>query len=251
MDPITITSYVVTILVVAVVFLRLAPRKIVVLETSRGLLYKNGRLRRVLEPGAYWVMPWGLDWQLVDRRQRVMTVPGQEVLTGDNIGVKISLAVRYRVADPEKAVHVVEDYADSLYALTQIALRAVVSDVISEDLLGQRVVIGAHILDRVRAAATEFGVQLDATEVKDVMLSGDLKRAFSAVLKAKKEGEAALARARGESAALRNLANAAQLLEKNPALFRLRYLETIDAAGKSGGNTGVIGLPPELTVQST
>ena len=106
--------------------------------------------------------------------------------------------------------------------------------------------IGRGIVESVRSGAREFGLEVEAAEVKDFMLPADLKRNFAEVLKAKKEGEAALEKARGESAALRSLANAAKLLEKNPMLLRLRALESIDAAGKTAGNTLVLGMPAEI-----
>ena len=111
-----------------------------------------------------------------------------------------------------------------------------------EALLSQRLEIGKQLLAAVRPEAEKVGVTVHATEVKDVMFPGELKKVFTEVLKAKQEGQAALERARGESAALRNLANAARLMEDNPALQNLRLLQSITAAG-AAGNTLVMGLP--------
>jgi hypothetical protein len=117
-----------------------------------------------------------------------------------------------------------------------------VGGVAVEALLNQRLEIGAQLLARVQPDAVKIGLNVLAVEVKDVMFSADLKRAFSDVLKAKQEGQAALERARGESAALRNLANAARVLEGNPALMNLRLMQSLTAA-QNAGNTFVLGVP--------
>ena len=111
-----------------------------------------------------------------------------------------------------------------------------------EALLGQRLDLGAQLLARAQPEAAKVGVNVLAVEVKDVTLPNDLKRGFSDVLKAKQEGQAALERARGESAALRNLANGARVLEGNPALQSLRLMQSLTAA-QNGGNTFVLGMP--------
>jgi hypothetical protein len=109
-------------------------------------------------------------------------------------------------------------------------------------LLAQRNAIDAQLLPIVQSLANAIGINAIAVQVKDIILPGDLKRAFAETLKAKQEGQAALERARGESAALRNLANAARVLEGNPALMNLRVLQSLTAA-QSAGNTLVLGMP--------
>jgi regulator of protease activity HflC (stomatin/prohibitin superfamily) len=124
-----------------------------------------------------------------------------------------------------------------------LALRAVVNGVAIEALLNQRLEIGTQLLARVQPEAAKLGASILAIEVKDVMLPADLKRAFADVLKAKQEGHAALERARGESASLRNLANAARVLEGNPALMNLRLMQSLAATQNGGVNTLVLGVP--------
>src|SRR5262249_13461698 len=129
-----------------------------------------------------------------------------------------------------------------VYNVTQLALRNVVSSVAAESLLTQRLDIAPQLLARVRPETANTGITVHAVEVKDVMLPAELKRAYGDVLKAKQEGQVALERARGESAALRNLANAARVLEGNPALMNLRVLQSL-ATAQSAGNTLVLGMP--------
>src|SRR5581483_7614430 len=128
------------------------------------------------------------------------------------------------------------------YHFGQVALRAVVGNVTVEALLNQRLDIGVQLLARVQPEAAKIGVNVLAVEVKDVIFPAELKRAFADVLKAKQEGQAALERVRGESAALRNLANAARMLEGNPALMNLRLMQSLSAA-QNAGNTLVFGMP--------
>ena len=224
---------------------RRAPRrglchKFVVSDGQVGLLYRHGVFVRLLKAGRHVL--WGFGWTLspMDVRKTSLLVAGQDVLTADNVGLKLSLLVTYQVADPAKAAHETQNWQVDLYNAAQIALRAIVGAVAVEALLSQRLDIGAQLLARVQPEAAKVGVNVLAVEVKDVMFPADLKRAFSEVLKAKQEAQAALERARGESAALRNLANAARVLEGNPALMNLRLLQSLSSA-QNAGNTLVPG----------
>jgi regulator of protease activity HflC (stomatin/prohibitin superfamily) len=178
----------------------------------------------------------------MDLRKTSLVVAGQDVLTADNVGLKLSLVVIYQVVDPVKAAHETQNWHGDLYNAAQLALRGVVSGVAVEALLNQRLEIGAQLLARVQAKTAKIGINVHSVEVKDVMFPAELKRAFGEVLKSKQEGQAALERARGESAALRNLANAAKLLEGNPALLNLRLMQSLSAA-QTAGNTLVLGMP--------
>jgi regulator of protease activity HflC (stomatin/prohibitin superfamily) len=211
-------------------------------EGYAGLLYHKGKFVEILSAGRH--IRWGRHFTLgaQDLRKGALVVAGQEVLTADNVGLKLSLVVNYHVTDPAKAAHESQNWQGDLYNRAQLALRAVVSGVAVEALLSQRVAIGSQLLARVQPEAATIGINVVAVEVKDVMFPAELKRAFADVLKAKQEGQAALERARGESASLRNLANAARVLEGNPALMNLRLMQSLSAA-QNAGNTLVLGLP--------
>jgi regulator of protease activity HflC (stomatin/prohibitin superfamily) len=211
-------------------------------EGYAGLLYHKGKLVEVLSAGrpVRWGRHYTLDAQ--DVRKASLLVAGQDVLTADNVALKLSLLVTYQVADPVKAAHETQNWQGDLYNAAQLALRAVVGGVFVEKLLNQRLEIGAQLLVRVQPEGAKIGINVHAVEVKDVMFPADLKRAFAETLKAKQEGQAALERARGESATLRNLANAARVLEGNPALMNLRLMQSLTAA-QNAGNTLVLGVP--------
>jgi regulator of protease activity HflC (stomatin/prohibitin superfamily) len=169
-------------------------------------------------------------------------VAGQDVLTADTVGIKVALFVTYQVIDPAKAAHETQNWLGDVYNAAQLALRAVAGGVAVEALIGQRLELGAQLLARVQPEAAKIGVAVHAVEVKDVIFPAELKRAFGEVLKAKQEGLAALERARGESASLRNLANAARVLDGNPALMNLRLMQSL-AVARNAGNTLVLGMP--------
>jgi regulator of protease activity HflC (stomatin/prohibitin superfamily) len=132
---------------------------------------------------------------------------------------------------------------DALYQAAQIAERNIVGSLEVEELLAKRTEIGKRLLADCRPAAGEMGIDLLAADVKDVIFPGEWKNLFAQVVQARKEGQAALERARGESAALRNLANAARLLEENPGLSRLRLFQVLE---KNSGNTVVYVSPEDL-----
>jgi regulator of protease activity HflC (stomatin/prohibitin superfamily) len=217
-------------------------RTFIVPEGFCGLLYRHGKSLHRISPGRHRFWRTGYTMQLVDMRKTILTVAGQEVLTADNVGLKISAVLTCQIIECETALHTVENYTTHLYNSVQLALRSVIGTQAVEALLTKRLDIGRELLSVVKPEADKLGIQAHAVEVKDVMFPADLKKAFSEVLRAQKEGQAALERARGETAALRNLANAARLLDNNPALMNLRLMQSINAAGHAG-NTLVMGMP--------
>jgi regulator of protease activity HflC (stomatin/prohibitin superfamily) len=127
-----------------------------------------------------------------------------------------------------------------LHLILQLALREALAGRTAEELLATRRELGPTVMERSASAVARIGIELLSVDVRDLMLPGELKRAFAGVVAARKEGEIALERARGETAALRNLANAARMVEEHPALVQLRLLQEV---GGSTGNTVVVGMP--------
>ena len=209
-------------------------------QWERALLFRNGAVVRTLDPGAYrlWASGWSL--RRVDVRPWILQVPTQEVPTSDGVTVKVTAAGRVRVVDPVTYVTASQDPLGALYLAVQVALRELVAAASVEDLLAARGDIGLQLLASTRGVE-ELGLAIEQLELKDIVLPADLKRAQAQVLIARAEGLAALERARGETAALRNLANAARLCADNPALLQLRLLQQL-STGPS--HTVVIGSPP-------
>ena len=214
--------------------------KVTVYEFERGLKYSRGRFVGVVEPGQHWIYRPRTRIRKLDIRPTFVSVSGQDVLTSDGVSLRVSLAAEYEIVDPALAVNSVEDFRDALYLTVQLALRDLVGVTEVDDLLSKRGEIGRMLLERTGPEVEQFGVKVSSVEIKDIMFPGDLKRMMAQVVQARKEGQAALEKARGETAALRNLVNAARLMEGNPALMQLRLLQQL--AGSSG-NTVVLGLP--------
>ncbi len=221
-------------------------RPVIVQEYQVGLRYKAGRFVKMLPPGMYWINAFNSRVVRIDKQIRTETVPGQEVLSLDQIGLKVSLSIRYEVEDPVLATHSTESYVTDLYQSVQIALRVLVGAQNIEALMAQRNAVGEALMERCAPEAEKIGLKLHRVEVKDIMFPGELKKIFAEEIKAKKEGQAALERARGESAALRNLANAAKMLENNPALRELRLLQALASAGEKSNNVIVTQLAQSL-----
>jgi regulator of protease activity HflC (stomatin/prohibitin superfamily) len=223
-----------------VLFLVFKPFRIeIVHEYEIGLLYRQGKFVKTLKPGGYWLLK-RTRIQNVDLRKRTIAIPGQEILTADNIALKVSLILTYTITDPEKAFHTVADYNQELYIAAQLALRDIVGGLKADELLSNRQQIGKKLLETTVPSATKIGLALEIADIRDITFPGDLKNIFAEVLRAQKEGLASLERARGETAALRNLANAASMIDNNPNLIQLRTLQAISS---STGNTFVVGVP--------
>ena len=228
------------VLLLITALVRAALRPVVVYEFERGLRYARGKFTGVLAPGLYWPMQPLSEVRKVDIRPMLAVVPGQEVLSADVVALKVSLAAKYEVVDPAAAVNTIENFRDALHIELQLALRQIIGGTAIDDVLAQRQSIGAKLQDIVSVRTPSFGLKLHAVEIRDIMFPGELKKIFAQVVRARQEGLAALEKARGETAALRNLANAAQLVDRNPSLMQLRLLQVI---GQQSGNTVVLGVP--------
>jgi regulator of protease activity HflC (stomatin/prohibitin superfamily) len=162
------------------------------------------------------------------------------VISADGVTLRVSLAAEFHVADPNVAVNQTANFRTSLYMSLQMALREIVGKEKIDAILENRAGISTKLMELTSKKATQFGLNLRSADAKDLMLPGEMKKAFTQVVKAQKDGQAALERARGETAALRSLANAARMMEDNPNLLQLRALQALEV---SSGNTLMLGLP--------
>lgn len=237
---VVVLALVATLLAVGLVYKIVPFRRVTIFEYQRGLRYSKGRYSATVPPGQYWIFPTFISIVPVDVRPEFITITGQDVLSADGVTLKVSLAAEFEVADPHIALNRNANFRTSLYLTLQMALREIVGKEKIDDLMQNRSAIGAKLMEMAQAKSAELGLKLKLADVKDIMFPGEMKKAFSQVVKAQKEGQAALEKARGETAALRNLANAAKMIEDNPNLLQLRALQSL---ADSGGNTLVLGLP--------
>lgn len=241
----TVIEFSVTMLVLLglAIVLSLIFKTIIIFDYERGVVYRNGKFHRILSPGLHWLFARLETAQKVDIRKRFITIPGQEVLSADNVNIKVSVVAVYHIEDPYKALTNTASYMESLYLILQLGLRDLFSSTPIEELLTKRPEMSKQLFEKTTQQVSEIGLVLLSADIKDFMFPGDLKNIFAQIVNARNEGLAALERARGESAALRNLANAAKVLENNPALLQLRILQAIES---KGGNTIVFSTPQEI-----
>jgi regulator of protease activity HflC (stomatin/prohibitin superfamily) len=221
----------------------MVPIRITIFEYERGLKYVKGRFKQVLGPGQYWLWALGnTTIRKVDIRPQYLSIPGQSVLTADGVGLKVSLTAVYEISDPAIAINQVADYRQGVYLIVQTGLRELVNTVAMDDLLGNRE-LNQRLLEMTAGQVTPLGIRLMSLSIRDLMLPGELKKLYAQIVQARQEGLAQLERARGETAALRSLANAARLTNKNPTLLQLRLLQALE---QSTGNTFHIELAAGL-----
>ena len=232
-------AVVVVVLAIAMVAGRFI-RFVTVHEFERGLHFRNGRLTGLTGPGTHLSVRPFSEIHTLDGRPTTLFVEGQEVMTADGVPVKVSLVARYVVGDPVAATVGDQSYQSAIYVMLQLALREAIAGRTLDDTLPARREIGPAVRQACASELANLGIELLAVEVRDLMVPGELKRAFASVIAARKDSEAALERARGETAALRALANAGRMLEDNPGLLQLRAIQQV---GGSSGNTLMLGLP--------
>jgi len=203
---------------------------ITIFDFQKAVRYHRGQFTGVVGPSQFRYRTATTSFTILEMREQTLALAGQEVLTADALGIKLSLQCNWQVADPQKAVTVVESYVASLYANAHAATRSVVQALTAEQVLADRGSLARQIEALVQSSAARYGVQVNAVTVRDCMLPGPLKQIYAKVAEARQEGLAALERARAESAALRNLANAARTVQNTPGLGLLRLIQTLETA---------------------
>lgn len=198
-------------------------RHVIVNAWERAVVLRDGAIVRVAEPGRHRRRRRE-QWRVLDVRPRLLVIPPQEVLTADGLQVRVSLFLSFGVADPALWLTGSADVHAELHALAQRALRTVVASHTLDEMLAARETLTAE-LPSIREAAARFGVDVTAFEVRDLTLPQELRSAFASTALAKAEGQAKLEHARAEAAAVRSLANTAQVLEAHPSILQLRALE--------------------------
>jgi regulator of protease activity HflC (stomatin/prohibitin superfamily) len=211
-------------------------KEITIYEYERGLLYRDGKLERVLEPGRYSFWAWErVDATKVSMREMSHVVAGQGILTGDRIEVRISLVAQYRVSNPALAINSVENYSEQLHQELQLALRDVIAGRTLEQMLDNRAEIAAELQRLTGEPARRYGVELNRVGIRDVILPGEVRQVMMQEVEADRAGRADLVKARHEVAAARARANTAKVLAENPEVARLQEIEAlVNLAGKSG-----------------
>ena len=235
------------IIPVAVVVLVLLVNAIrIVKEYERGVVLRFGRYHKVKDPGFRVILPWIDRMTKVPLRVVTMDVPNQEVITRDNVSVKVNAVIYLKVIDPKKAYIEVEEYLKATQQIAQTTLRSVLGEADLDEILSEREKTNSQLKLIVDRLTEPWGVQVTAVEIKDVELTETLIRALARVAEAEREREAKVIHATGELEASEKLAEAAGVLSTQPAALQLRYLQTLVEIAADNNSTVIFPLPMDI-----
>jgi regulator of protease activity HflC (stomatin/prohibitin superfamily) len=214
---------------------------VTVMDYEAALKFRKGAFETLLGPGRYYTWPEPVTIQRVDKRVFTASVAGQEILTADQLPLRVSVLATYRVTDPKAYIVVASQPVARMHEEVQMALRRRIAAHKMDDLLAQRSLIDDGVAVEIQPLMTPLGITIESVALRDLGLVGAAKSAYADLWKAQKEGLAALERARGEQAALRALNNAARMLKGNPELMNLRLLQAVAGGPGKPAATLVLG----------
>jgi regulator of protease activity HflC (stomatin/prohibitin superfamily) len=215
-------------------------------EYERGVVFTLGRFDRVKGPGVVLLVPGIQQLVRVDLRTAVFEVPTQDVISRDNVSVKVSAVVYLRVIDAERAIIEVENYLNATSQLAQTTLRSVLGKHDLDDMLAGREKLNADVQHALDAQASSWGIKVSNVEIKQVDLTESMVRAIARQAEAERERRAKVIHAEGELQASEKLFQAARVLAQEPQAIQLRYLETLTVIGADKNTTVVFPLPMDL-----
>ena len=215
-------------------------------EYQRGVIFRLGRLAPYRGPGIVYVIPVMERMVRIDLRTVTLDIPPQDVITKDNVTVKVSAVLYFRVIDPSRAVTEVANYLFATMQLAQTTLRSVGGQTELDELLSQRDKVNARIQAIVDAQTEPWGIKVMLVELKNIDLPQDMQRAIAAQAEAERERRAKVIAAEGEFQAAQRLAEAAEIMSKSPITLQLRYLQTLAEIATEHNSTTVFPLPIDL-----
>ena len=215
-------------------------------QYERGILFRFGKYLRMMEPG--WRLVWPIidHYQKVDIRTKAVDVPDQEAITKDNVSVRVSAVIYYKVLDASKAILSVENFYYATSQLSQTTMRNVVGEIELNDLLTSRDATAKRIESIVQQSANEWGLEILSVELKDIKLLDSMVRTMAKVAEAERERRATIISSQGEVVAAENLANAARIRAETPGALHLRTLNSINDISSDQSNTVVFAVPLEV-----
>ncbi len=236
-----------TIFFVIVFLIIIASASIKILrEYERGVVFRLGRLIGAKGPGIIFIIP-GIDKLLrVSLRTVALEIPPQEVITRDNISIKVNAVVYFRVVDANKAVVQIENYLYATSQLAQTTLRSIIGQSQLDELLSERDKINVQLQDILDKQTEPWGIKVSMVETKQVDLDKDMQRAIARQAEAERERRAKVIHAEGEAQAAEKLLAAANVMSAYPAAIQLRYLQTLAGISAENNSTVVVPLPIDL-----
>jgi regulator of protease activity HflC (stomatin/prohibitin superfamily) len=241
------TAVVVVLAVIVALLVLLAGSSIRVLrEYERGVIFRLGRLIDQKGPGLILLIP------VIDRMVRVslrtvtLRIPPQDVITHDNVTARVNAVAYFRVVDPNRAVVEVEDFLQATSQISQTTLRSVLGKAELDTLLAERERLNDDLQTIIDQQTEPWGVKVSVVEIKDVEIPATMQQAMARQAQAERERRAKVINAEGEAQAADRLADAADIIGRNPTTLQLRYLQTLREIGNSESNTIVFPLPMDL-----
>jgi regulator of protease activity HflC (stomatin/prohibitin superfamily) len=243
-DGVSPWLWVIPIVIVVIIILANAIR--ILKEYERGVVLRLGRFHMTKGPGLRLIIPWIDRMTKMPIRIVTMDVPSQEVITRDNVSVKVNAVAYFRVMDAEKAFLEVEEYLQATSQIAQTTLRSVLGQAELDQLLSEREQLSMEIQAIVDKLTDPWGVKVTMVEIKDVELTEELKRAMARQAEAERERRAKVIHAQGEYEASQRLSDAAKVLAEEPMALQLRYFQTLTEISVEKNSTIIFPLPIEI-----
>lgn len=223
----------------------------IVTEYERGVIFRLGRLIGAKGPGIFFIIPFIDRMVKVDLRVVTMDVPSQDVITKDNVTVRVNAVVYFRVVDANAAVVKVLDHIRATSQISQTTLRNVLGQYELDELLAQREKLNLALQEIIDQHTDPWGVKVSTVEIKDVELPETMRRSMAAQAEAERERRAKIIHAEGEYQASEKLAQAAEIIAKEPVTLQLRYLQTLTEISSERSSTIVFPLPIDMLTYFT
>ena len=240
MSPIVIGVIVLAALILISMAVKIVP------EYQRGVIFRLGRLVGARGPGLFLIIPFADRMVKVDLRVVTMDVPSQEVITKDNVTVRVNAVVYFRVVDPEASVIKVLDHIRATSQVSQTTLRSVLGQSELDDLLTQRENLNQRLQQTIDELTDPWGIKVSIVEIKEVELAETMKRSMAAQAEAERDRRAKIIHAEGELQASEKLAQAGTIMAKEPVTLQLRYLQTLTEIASERNSTLIFPLPIDL-----
>jgi len=235
---------VVTVFIVLIIFVVSGVK--ILKEYERAVIFRLGRLVAARGPGIIYVIPLIERMQRVELRTVTMEIPPQDVITKDNVSVKVSAVLYFRVIDANRAVVEVVDYLFATSQLAQTMLRSTCGQAELDELLAEREKINTHLQEILDAQTDPWGIKVVTVEVKQIDLPQEMQRAIARQAEAERERRAKVINAEGEFQAAQKLADASAIIGQHPMALQLRFLQTLTEVASENNSTTIFPLPIDL-----
>ncbi len=238
-------GFVPTLVILAVILVLLSVK--IVKEYERAVVFRLGRLlKKSKGPGIIIIIPLIDKWERVSLRLIAMDVPPQDIITKDNVSVKVNAVLYFRVVDPNRAITEVDDFLYATSQLAQTTLRSILGMVELDDLLGHREKINSELQNVLDVQTDAWGIKVSAVEVKHVDLPQEMQRAMAKQAEAERERRAKVINAEGEFQAAEKMVEAAKMMEEHPVSVQLRYLQTLREVASENNSTTLFPIPIDI-----